>query len=126
MRSGYSTVGHRAVGSRDVSEEEAWLGWDLSEEQSSGGGLALGGAVEAKSIMHRVGYCKVSPQLAVFPCLPDKSLRVPSTALGFFISICLERRCHLGWSCWGHLFRVCTLAWDQVPTVFSCMFVRSF
>lgn len=54
MRSGYSTVGHRAVGSRDVLEEEAWLGWDLSEEQSSGGGLALGGAVEAKSIMHRL------------------------------------------------------------------------
>lgn len=69
--------------SRGGLEREAGLGWDLSAERSSGDGLSLSGAVGAKSIVPfpQVGLLQGLPPTC--PCLPERSLHVPSAAPGF-------------------------------------------
>lgn len=83
-----SSPGQGLVTAELFAPEMFWranLGWGGIYEWSSGDGLALGGAVGPKSIVPflQVGLLQGLPsQLAITPCLPDKSLHIPSTVPG--------------------------------------------
>ena len=95
-------VGSRALFSRDVLESEAGQGWDISEEQSSGDGLALAGAVGAKSIVPfpQAGLLQGLPPPCHYSLSPRQELAHPQLSPrllpSFFVSTRLETRCCLG------------------------------
>lgn len=135
-RSGYSTAGTGLF-----APEMFWrvkLGWGGICEQSSGGGLALGGAVGAKSIMPfpQFGLFQGFPPPCHYSMSPRQNLgHSQLQPLASPQLLCLsppEEERLLGTELMGapvqHPATPTTnpLAQEQVPSMFSYMFLRCF
>ena len=131
--SGCSTAGSRGLCSRDVLESEAGLRWDLSERQSSGTQFSFGWCCGSIVPFPQTDLLQGLPPTCHYSLSHKQGLAHPQCSPrllpSFFVSICLERRCRLGRR-YENLFNTLlpppqTLAWEQVPSVFSHMFLLS-